>query len=760
MPQPPRPRRCQARAGASDRDRYKFANCTRSQPVFHGRAPGTRQGSFRQRPYLNGAGSLDTRRRSCVTMRDDEHVPVGGGRLHRPGAERGPPGCGAVRVHLVLCHRGPASPVGPGAGGGARPRGGAAPLERQRPGAGRGRSARGGAGPRAGGGRARGHPPERLARAYPRRGVGGRRAPVGRPSVARRGGAAGVGPGRPHRAGRRRRGRPERAPPARGAGRGMARDPPHREPRPPARAHGRGGGRGVQPVRAVLGHDEHRRHHSRRLLPDQRDLRPVPRRHLRAVERVGPPLLVVQQPVVPAVHRVYAGGGGHHPLEMVRRLSRPRGVLQRALRSADGGADRHPGGPGRARLHVVPLHRARRQHHGPGPLHHRVPAAARPRGERAPAAAQPARPPAAAGPRTPSRHVHETVPPGAERRVLLLVPQGAPGPAGQRLPVGAGVQRVRQLAGVGGLRTGRPVVLLPRDAADLQLVPHAPRAVRRPRRPRRLRAVAPLPRREHRGAVRQPGRRAARGGAGLPAGRAGDGRRVRHHPRGRRPGPGRGGRAGGRAHPVEHVSGRRGVAAVRGGAAPAGRTRPRRGHRAPRPRAGGGAARRIGAPGGGGPHPQRRPLLSRGHRRRLRRLGRARGGGRPGTRAAPQRRGGRRGQRAGGRRRALLPQPAARRARQPDQQAERVGDPIRRLCAAHPARRRRHRPLPAPDSGGRRRPHHPARQGQLPEVRVVVHPVGVRGRPRPLGIRRRRSPAPTTTAGGSSRATRAACRGR
>ena len=147
--------------------------------------------------------------------------------------------------------------------------------------------------------------------------------------------------------------------------------------RPPA-SDGRRGSRRGEPVRAVIGDDEHRRHHSGRLLPDERDLRPVPCRHLPAVERVGPSFLVVQQPVVPAVHRVHAGGGGHRPVEVVRRLPRPCGVLQRALRSTHRGADRHPGGPGRTQLHVVPLHRARRQHHGSGRLHHRVPAVARP----------------------------------------------------------------------------------------------------------------------------------------------------------------------------------------------------------------------------------------------------------------------------------------------------------------------------------------------------------------------------------------------
>ena len=50
---------------------------------------------------------------------------------------------------------------------------------------------------------------------------------------------------------------------------------------------------------------------------------------------------------------------GTQAVEVVRRLPRPRGVLQRPLRPADQGADRHAGGAGRARLHVVPLDHAR-----------------------------------------------------------------------------------------------------------------------------------------------------------------------------------------------------------------------------------------------------------------------------------------------------------------------------------------------------------------------------------------------------------------
>ena len=66
-----------------------------------------------------------------------------------------------------------------------------------------------------------------------------------------------------------------------------------------------------------------------------------------------------------------------------------------------------------------------------------------------------------------------------------------------------------------------------------------------------------------------------------------------------------------------------------------------------------------------------------------------------------------------------------------DQQAERLGHAVGGLRAAHPARRRRHRALPPAHSRGLRRPDHGEGEAQLPQVRVVEHAVGLRGRPRP-----------------------------
>ena len=61
----------------------------------------------------------------------------------------------------------------------------------------------------------------------------------------------------------------------------------------------------------------------------------LPQGHLRAVEQLGAPFRVVQQPVLPEVDRVHAGCGRHAAEQMVRRLPRPRGVLQRPVRKAD-----------------------------------------------------------------------------------------------------------------------------------------------------------------------------------------------------------------------------------------------------------------------------------------------------------------------------------------------------------------------------------------------------------------------------------------
>ena len=95
----------------------------------------------------------------------------------------------------------------------------------------------------------------------------------------------------------------------------------HREPDSDANQHGRGRRRTHEPVLSVVRRYEHRRSDPIRVLPDQRDLRQVSRGHLRSVELVGPPFLVIQQPVVPQVDRVHAGCRGHAAIKVVCRLS-------------------------------------------------------------------------------------------------------------------------------------------------------------------------------------------------------------------------------------------------------------------------------------------------------------------------------------------------------------------------------------------------------------------------------------------------------
>ena len=196
---------------------------------------------------------------------------------------------------------------------------------------------------------------------------------------------------------------------------------------------------------------------------DSETLRHLPQGHLRAVEQLGAPFRVVQQPVLPEVDRVHAGGGRHAAEQVVRGLPRPRGVLQRPVRHADQGADRHAGSAGRTRLHVVSCHHARAGIDGAGRFHHRVPGAARadeqqeqvhPRDGQLHDLSEPgAAPP----------DVHEAVHDARLAGVLLVVPQGPPRRAGERLSLVPRLQRLRRLAGERRLRPGGALLLLPAD---------------------------------------------------------------------------------------------------------------------------------------------------------------------------------------------------------------------------------------------------------------------------------------------------------
>ena len=61
------------------------------------------------------------------------------------------------------------------------------------------------------------------------------------------------------------------------------------------------------------------------------------------------------------------------------------------------------------------------------------------------------------------QHVHEAVHAAGSAEYLRHLPQGAPRRAGEQLPLGARLQRLRQLAGQRRLGPGRAVVLLPAE---------------------------------------------------------------------------------------------------------------------------------------------------------------------------------------------------------------------------------------------------------------------------------------------------------
>ena len=288
-----------------------------------GTTPGFRPGALFGKPRARARGN---RGRDGATRADP------GGRVARAGGQQPLPGGARRREPLLLRQR--RAPRRPRAGDDGRAgSAGAPPLGR----AGRrlapfGDRLRPRRGPRRGAPLHRDDAPVPPAPLRPRRPGRSRRA--GRA----RGGAAPRPPDRPGgRARGRDRGRPPRGCRGRSArgGRPLPAAPPHREPGASPRHHGgRGPGR-AGTVLPLVGGDEHGRAGALELLHEQRGLCPLPQGHLRPVERVGPPLRVVQQPVVPQVHRVHAGRGGDEAVEVVRRLPRPRRALRREVRHPD-----------------------------------------------------------------------------------------------------------------------------------------------------------------------------------------------------------------------------------------------------------------------------------------------------------------------------------------------------------------------------------------------------------------------------------------
>ena len=479
---------------------------------------------------------------------------------------------------------------------------------------------------------------------------------------------------------------------------------------------------------------------------------------------LGAPLLVVQQPVVPQVDRVHAGRGRHASRQqVVRGLPRPRRLLQRPLRPADQGADRHARGAERPRLHVVPLDRARAAARWARatstieypPLHDLAvsenPVLAWTHDYLLKLDPEPHR-----------RDVPEALPPRADGRVLLVVPQGAPRRAGERLPLVPRLQRLRQLAGLGRVGPGRALLLLPAEAAEVRRLPHAAGRVERSGGDATARCT--------RTASRRPTRRCRSSNgdheqlarhAGVPEGRRGERRHLRpragrgagaaRRERARRrapsrgsPAPSRSGEEGGNlgaaasvlrdAAPVVAPLGKVDAALRRGESARVDvvvRTR-KIGHFFP-----GGTVdafdvwvelEAVDANG--------RTVFHSGEV-----LDGGKGPVEPGAHFY----------------RSLH----ARRARQPDQQAQRLGHALGRLRAPDPARA-----PPTRSTTGCASPRTAAtritlaREGQLPQVHVVEHAVGLRRRARSRSTRTSRSPRATTTAAGSSPATRPRSRAR
>ena len=358
------------------------------------------------------------------------------------------------------------------------------------------------------------------------------------------------------------------------------------------------------------------------------------------MELVGAPLLVVQQPVVPQVDRVHAGRGRHEAVEVVRRLPRPRGVLQRPLRPADQGADRHAGGAGRAGLHVVPRDHARRQHDGPGRLRRSnirrctiwrraaIRCCAFVHDRLLYLDPEPHRD-------TFIKPFHREQTPefcSSCHKVHLDVPVN-----GYRWFRGFNDYDNWQASGVSG-EGARSFYYPPKPqrCADchMPLVPsNDPAAKNGMVRSHRFAA------REHRAAVRQRRRGAAEGGPGVPAGRAGLGRHLRHRARTRAPAPDRRRRSSRGRSSGSSSTFAVGEESMNFGARQRVHRRAGRGHRRRSARSTRSVrARRIGARRSRRAHAQGRPFLPRRHGRRVRRLGRARGDRRHGPRRSSQRR--------------------------------------------------------------------------------------------------------------------------
>ncbi len=380
----------------------------------------------------------------------------------------------------------------------------------------------------------------------------------------------------------------------------------------------------------------------------------VPPRLLQALGEGRPPLLVLQQPLLPPRRR--ADGRPRRPREdeVVRRLPRSR----RPLHGSDGqGHDgvllvRPVRGAAGARLHGVPRDRRdegrprqRRLRRGgeqavPVRVHEEQGAQ---RGQQAPHPH---------GALAPSRDLHEAV--HADAGVLRDVPQGRPPAAAQRVPLAARPEPLRPVAGLGRVRLRGALVLRPAADEGLPRLPPAAHRLPGVRQPERKAPRPPLPGGEH-------------GAPGVP-------RRQRHDRGHSKEDPGR-------------IALHRRV-----------RDQARREDDSARPDAASREARRDGGRGSRDPHAHARPPVHERHRRQQRVVGRVpcekrreKPHGVGHARREPEARPG--GQQA---------EPARHRTRRDrDGPATAAGHPRPALQQRDRARRRARRPLPL--QGARRR---------------------------------------------------------
>ena len=280
---------------------------------------------------------------------------------------------------------------------------------------------------------------------------------------------------------------------------------PDREPDRRTGEHAAGGPRAAQPVLPLVGRHERRRHHPRELLHDERDAaagatrtstssgsrrRTTSRRSTTSgtasrsstcrtssarSRRSGAPAATITR------CSSTAASIGRSRSRSTRRKRRPGSAARRATRSRTCGSTM---GQGDFTIEYPPLHDLAASDEP-------VPAV------RARSADLPRS-------RAASRDLPQAVPSRADAGVLLVLPQGPSRRAGEQLPLVPRLQRLRQLAGVRRVGPGRALVLLPAEAAEVRRLPHAARRVERSGGEERQGPLAPLRRREHRAAVRQP----------------------------------------------------------------------------------------------------------------------------------------------------------------------------------------------------------------------------------------------------------------